>query len=631
MKRSRKILRSLAFFLGGCAAFGILFLFLYHRDNKYTLNCTQPVGGILHVTEQDISRGPLFLANGWQYYDNSLLTPDDFKEKMPETVMQLITLGKYNDFSLGNVHKSPYGCASYRLIINVPDTPRIYTLHIPEIYSSYCLYLNDDLLLSVGDISGEKQEIGKKTVSFLAGGRIELLIAAKNSSHFYSGLTSLPVFGLTEQVQKYHDSCIFIHSLVLALLLILTVIVLYTGILSHNPNILCFSVLCLLMAIQTAYPVLYNSFTRKTSFWSGLELFAIYAVYLLLLRLQHIFLQKSTIGYPVFSRILAVFCILALCYGNIPIQQTSLHLLFSFLTVLIKIAILLYLAVNMIYSACLETEHMALIAFLNGILSVSLLSDRLFPFYEPVYGGYFMEYSGLLLVIAGCSVLFAKLIRAYRFKIIFARENQILNKQIDMQKANHRALLAKIEETRRQRHDIRHHMHTVYSLLQNNDIKNAMAYLESYRSSSGEFETLFYCTNTAADALLRYYHTRCAENNISFQADLTLSPDVPISDVDITIILGNLLENAYDACLKYQGEQPFIRLYGKQTDSGFVLSAENSFSNPVRLKAGRFYSSFRPEPGLGTASVKAVVKKYNGIIDIEPCETVFSVKLLLQI
>ena len=53
-----------------------LFTLSYRYDNKYQIHAPQPIGGIFFYQEETDT--PIHLINGWQYYKNKLLTPDDF-------------------------------------------------------------------------------------------------------------------------------------------------------------------------------------------------------------------------------------------------------------------------------------------------------------------------------------------------------------------------------------------------------------------------------------------------------------------------------------------------------------------------------------------------------------------------
>ena len=83
----------------------------------------------------------IFLIDGWEYYSGRLLSPEDFSS-MPPIPDEYLFIGHYGGFEAGSKNGSPHGSASYRLDIRIPEDDRSYALELPEIFSSYRLYIN---------------------------------------------------------------------------------------------------------------------------------------------------------------------------------------------------------------------------------------------------------------------------------------------------------------------------------------------------------------------------------------------------------------------------------------------------------------------------------------------------------
>ena len=125
-----------------------LFTLVYRQDNKYRLQTPQPINGILFYEPE---QSPVvYLVNGWEYYRQKLLTPEDFQEDAP-LPDDYIFIGQYGGMEAGDANASPHGSATYRLLLSLPDTPASYTLELPEIYSSYRLYIDGRLMASQGN------------------------------------------------------------------------------------------------------------------------------------------------------------------------------------------------------------------------------------------------------------------------------------------------------------------------------------------------------------------------------------------------------------------------------------------------------------------------------------------------
>ena len=603
-------------------------VFVYTNDNKYTDDSLQPISGILSLSQEDVQGDFFFLTNGWQYFSQQTLTPEDFEEGMPPTPMKFVTIGQHNNFLSNTQYQSPYGAASYRLILDLPKTRQTYTLYLPEIYSAYNLYIDDALAIHMGDPWGEDIEIGKQSVYFSASGRTELLITVVNNNHYYGGMTFPPVFGLSGEVARWQDKTLSLHIFLMVLIITVALFALYFSIKLGNKSVLLLSLLAFLLFIQSIYPVYLHFFTVQNQLFYAVELFSIYAIYLVIIKLQYQFLNGNTVGYKLMSSALLVFCCFAFLYGITSFDVPIIHQVFSTLVTGVKWCIAIYLVINTIYGAYCEESGVLLVAMFTGIIPVALFADRLFSFYEPIYGSFFTEYSGLITILLGVGYTSVNLAEAYHFKVTFSEEKRILTRQVDIQKSQYLAVSEKIEETKKQRHDLRHHFKTIYLYLMEGQIEKAVEYLGEQGVVWEHDDKLSLCENIVADALLQYYKKLCDELHIGFSVSITMPNDIPIEDSDISILFGNLLENAYHACLTT--DHPWVKIIGHYSDDCFMLQIENTFSSEIRKKGERLYSSKHGGFGIGTASAKAVTEKYNGFTSFDDDYGIFTASMTLQ-
>ena len=96
------------------------------------------------------------------------------------------------------------------------------------------------------------------------------------------------------------------------------------------------------------------------------------------------------------------------------------------------------------------------------------------------------------------------------------------------------------------------------------------------------------------------------------------------------MLFGNLLENAVEALERQTDGKQFLNLTAR-ADGMLVLTLDNSFSGSVRETDGALLSSKRDGFGLGTASVKAMVKMRGGVAQFEPKDGTFRASVLLPL
>lgn len=606
----------------------------YKFDNKYTLSSLQPVSGMLCLTEKDLAAKPLyFLTEGWEVYPDKLFTPKTFTAESADAFMQTASIGHYNDFSFGQPNRDGSGCASYHLTLFLPDALRTYSLALPEIFSSYRLYIDDKPALTMGnpDSGQYSPAIGKRTVTFSASGTVEILLSVSNYSHYYSGLTYPPMFGEPAAVSRVQEIQLFSRALVTAVILLIALAALYSlrhGQASHRITILYF-LTCLCLWGYTAYPVITSFFTLTTRFWYTLELLCIYGMYLLVILLQnqihHISVKRNLLlCIPV-----GLFCVFAAGYALFPGNSYMLNHTFEFLAHIVKLFTAVYLLVSALYAAWHEEDKSLLFLSGTAAFAFSLIADRMLPYYEPVYGGWFPEYGGIYLTLCLGIIILSVLADTYSLQLTLAEEKRQLTRQVAMQKLHYQELTEKIEDSIRHRHDQRHHLKMICMLLENNELDKLKDYLMDFQFSSSSQERTVLCLNMAADAMLQFYRHQCLENHIDISVDADIPADIRISDMTISIIFGNLLENAFDACMQVPECDRYIRVSARYRNGSLLIRIENSAAEEPRLRNGRFLSSKHSGYGVGSQSVKAAAGYYNGQLKYDYTDTSFRVSLIL--
>ena len=130
------------------------------------------------------------------------------------------------------------------------------------------------------------------------------------------------------------------------------------------------------------------------------------------------------------------------------------------------------------------------------------------------------------------------------------------------------------------------------------------------------------------DALCRAAREKSLELGIDIS--FAVPEQIAISDTDFSILLGNLLENAIEACQRMESGNKMISVIGVCNEKCMKFKIKNTFSGHIQKRGQSFYSSKRNnEPGIGIRSVQSVVEKYGGIIDISNTETFFNVAVII--
>lgn len=201
------------------------------------------------------------------------------------------------------------------------------------------------------------------------------------------------------------------------------------------------------------------------------------------------------------------------------------------------------------------------------------------------------------------------------------------------QKKQYNTLAAHMDETRKARHDLRQHLTVVQSYLDQDDKIGLTKYIKSYQNSLPFDIIEYFCANDVVNAIVNYYAAQARNIGINFTANVMYPNNCLVSDIDITVLLGNLLENAVEACKRELSDQTFIKLRMKQRGQAtlFIL-IDNTCRTPISFEKGTPLSSKREGMGIGILSIRDIAARYNGTVQFEQQKDVFyaSVKLTLM-
>ena len=175
-------------------------------------------------------------------------------------------------------------------------------------------------------------------------------------------------------------------------------------------------------------------------------------------------------------------------------------------------------------------------------------------------------------------------------------------------------------------------MTVVQSYLDQDDKRGLTEYIEIYRNRLPSDVAEYFCSNNVVNAIVNYYAAQARDAGIEFTAKIIYPKECPVTITDITVLLGNLLENAVEACKRDAADRPFIKLRVKQRGQSMLLVLiDNTCLTQIVFEDGTPLSAKREGMGIGTASVREIAGRYNGSVLFEQRDGVFyaSVRLML--
>lgn len=215
------------------------------------------------------------------------------------------------------------------------------------------------------------------------------------------------------------------------------------------------------------------------------------------------------------------------------------------------------------------------------------------------------------------------------------------NRNIELEKKNHMLTLEnlqydnlkdKIAETRRFRHDLRHHMTVITGYLNDEEYDRLKEYLKEYCRTFPEDNSVVLCQNYTVNLLLLYFSQLAHDNGTDFIVYADIPGKLSIGESDLSVILGNLLENAVNACAAVQNNKRQIIFRGRMEDSTLLITIDNTFEGELKTdKDGNFISTRHTESAIGIKSARYIASRYGGTVKTEARDGIFFASVMLNL
>lgn len=624
--KNKNIIAAALIFIISVAISATVFFLSYSHDNKYTFSGPQAQNGVLLLDESFVNENKFtYLVDGWEIYRDKLLTPADFKDGT-HVADEIVFLGQYGGFEGKNSNRSPHGYATYRMIISLPQEKHTYTLDIPEIYSAYKLYINDDLMVKMGE-TGEKEihrsETGTALLTFQASGNIEIVFAVSDYSHFYSGKVFPPAFGSSLAVIKSSQLYLAIRCTVCAIAFIVGIMYLLLSFLHIKNKVhsarkfsYLYAMVCFAFVFFIAHPIT-KTFIKGGMFLNKLEPFAFSFILLLSVVIQNHVVSANKKVATISTVVCSLFCLFALSFPFFMSSNLFIMNLYSKSVGFYTIACAFYMISLTVFGIIKGKSFIFLQLIGTSAFATALVFDRIFPLFEPIKFGWFTEVGAAILVLSmGISLASEITSRLNLFHVVNFRY-QTVSKMLGVQKSYHNVLLEKEQENLAAKHDLRHHMLVMRGMLDQKKYDQLSSYLKAYSAWHDKPEEIAFCQNYIIDMLLKMYSGIAKSNQTKFKVETHMVPNkLFINDVDLCVSLSNVLENALEASEKLPKENREIFISVAFRHNTLIILVKNKFLGKILNNGESFLSSKRTEySGFGNKSVKAVAKRCGGSAD----------------
>lgn len=182
------------------------------------------------------------------------------------------------------------------------------------------------------------------------------------------------------------------------------------------------------------------------------------------------------------------------------------------------------------------------------------------------------------------------------------------------------------------RHDYHNHMQKIKAHLALNQLQEVHEYLDQLEEDLDAIDIAIKTGNVSVDAILSSKLSVAGGKKISINCKAKVPERLTVSDIDLCVILGNLIDNGVESCEKMkETEKKFIRVYIGIFKEQLYISVTNSTNEVIRRLDKEFISNKRGNHGHGLKRIDNIVGKYDGFINRKNEPGAFATEIMLPL
>lgn len=237
--------------------------------------------------------------------------------------------------------------------------------------------------------------------------------------------------------------------------------------------------------------------------------------------------------------------------------------------------------------------------------------------------------------VAACAEELMYVYMVLLFAILFYRVNrqremeseiaQLKQEQAEIVERDYQALRRTYEGNAKLYHDLHNHIEAIYQCLLQGDTEEAARYCEDLRTPVREISQTVWTGDKALDYLISSKLALAEQEHIKTKVNIEYPHNTNIRSVDLTTILGNLLDNALEAAQAAPDGLRFLNLTIRRINAMLIIKVENGYGHDLKREDGKLLTtkSDKAFHGWGLKSVQTAADRYDGTISTDDKDGIF--------
>lgn len=196
--------------------------------------------------------------------------------------------------------------------------------------------------------------------------------------------------------------------------------------------------------------------------------------------------------------------------------------------------------------------------------------------------------------------------------------------KLKLQAQYHDLLMVHQRDTDLLWHDMKKHIRLMKTLINQSDRDITHEYVHALECRMDQALKMIRTDYPILSALLTEQNQRARKEQIDFQIDVRIDGTLKIAPVDLCIILGNLYDNAFDACMRIdRPANRFIKMTFSQKGNILMIEMENPYdaATAPRPRFGKH--------GFGQTNVQRSVEGYGGRVRFTQDENIYRASIVI--